>query len=101
MEASALRLYWSPEVRELVQAWTDARNRLSGHVLAARHSETFRDEAWLTVGELKQDLRAAEDALVARMSHELLAVEPVRRRWRMRGAAKETANAASARTDPG
>jgi hypothetical protein len=93
LEASALRLYWSPEVRRLVQAWTDARNRLAGHVLAARISEKFRDGAWLTAPEFKQALRDAEDALLARMSHELLGGEPVRRRrwrpqvprWRARG----------------
>jgi hypothetical protein len=85
LEASALRLYWSPEVRELVQAWTVARNRLAGHVLAARSSEPFRGEAWLAVPELKQGLQDAIDALVARMSRELLTVEPVRRRrWQTR-----------------
>ncbi len=84
LEASALRLYWSPEVRELVQEWTRARNALILHVRMARTSERYRGEAWgPKVTELKQALSDTEDALRARMSHELLAVGPVRRRhWR-------------------
>jgi hypothetical protein len=39
LEATALRLYWSPEVQALVQAWTDARNRLAAQSLAARVHE--------------------------------------------------------------
>ena len=83
LEASALRLYWSPEVRQLVQAWTNARNHLVIYVSAARSTEALRDQTWMKVPELKQALRDAEDALVARMSHELLTIEPVKRpRWR-------------------
>lgn len=82
LEASALRLYWSPEVRQLVQEWTNARSRLMIYVSTARTTEVLRDQAWMKVPELKQALRDAEDALVARMSHELLTVEPARRRWR-------------------
>ena len=82
LEASALRLYWSPEVRQLVQTWTNARNHLVIYVNAARTTEALRDQTWMKVPELKQALRDAEDALVARMSHELLTVEPVKRRWR-------------------
>lgn len=48
LEASALRLYWSPEVKELVKAWAVARNRFAVHVLAAHDSESFRGKAWLT-----------------------------------------------------
>ena len=82
LEASALRLYWSPEVRQLVQEWTDARNRLAVQSLAARVHESLTQNAWLKAPELKTALRAAEDALLARMSYELLTVESVRRRWR-------------------
>ena len=82
LEASALRLYWSPEVRQLVQEWTDARNRLAVQSLAARVHESLTQNAWLKAPELKMALHAAEDALLARMSYELLTVESVRRRWR-------------------
>jgi hypothetical protein len=84
LEASALRLYWSPEVRRLVEEWTNARNRLVIHVSIARTTAEaeLRDQTWMKAPEMKQALRDAEDALVARMSHELLTVEPVRRRWR-------------------
>jgi hypothetical protein len=81
LEASALRLYWSPEVRRLVQAWTDARNQLAVQSLAARAHESLTQNAWLKAQELKPALRAAEEALLARMAYELLAVEPLPRRW--------------------
>jgi hypothetical protein len=57
---------------------TRARNALVRHVGRARTNERFRDEAWLTVSLLKQSLGDAEEALVARMSHELMAVGPVK-----------------------
>ena len=83
LEATALQLYWSPEVRRLIQEWTNARNHLMRYVSAARSTEALRDQTWMKVPELKQAFRDAEDALVARMSHELLTVEPARRRhWR-------------------
>jgi hypothetical protein len=85
LEAAALRLYWSPEVRELVKVWAAARNRFAVHVLAARDSESFRGEAWLAAPEMKQSLQNAGDALVAQMSGELLTAGPARRwRWRPR-----------------
>jgi hypothetical protein len=83
LDATALRLYWSPEVRELVLAWTDARNRLAAQSLAARVHERLNADAWMKAPDLKQAIRDAEEALLARMSEELRAIEPVqRRRWR-------------------
>jgi hypothetical protein len=83
LEATALCLYWSPEVRQLVQAWTDARNRLAVQSSTARVHETLNADAWMKAPELKQAIRDTGEALLARMSEELRAVEPVqRRRWR-------------------
>lgn len=83
LEATALGLYWSPEVRQLVQAWTDARNRLAVQSSTARVHETLNADAWMKAPELKQAIRDTGEALLARMSEELRAVEPVqRRRWR-------------------
>lgn len=65
LEATALRLYWSPEVRELVQVWTDARNRLAAQSLAARVREGLNADAWIKATELKQTIRDAEEALPA------------------------------------
>jgi len=85
LEASAQSVYWSPKVRELVHAWTAARNKLVMNVSLARTSAGYRDKAWQNVENLKKALRDAEDALVAQMSAELLAVEPfTRRHWRPR-----------------
>jgi len=82
LEATALRLYWSSEVRGLVQAWTDARNRLAAQSFAARVHEKLVADAWMKAPELKQAIRDAEDALLTRMSEELRAIEPDH--WRRR-----------------
>jgi hypothetical protein len=78
LEATALRLYWSPEVRRLVQAWTEARNRLMVQSMAAQAHVSLNQPAWLKAPGLKEALRDAEEALLARMAYELQTVEPLK-----------------------
>lgn len=79
LEATALRLYWSPEVRRLVQAWTEARNRLMVQSISAQVHVSLTQAAWSKAPGLKEALRDAEEALLARMGYELRTVEPVKR----------------------
>lgn len=73
LEASAHRLYWSPEVLALVVQWTNARNALIRRSAIARQDPVDRAEAWRVVPDLKNDLSAAAEALQAQMSNELMA----------------------------
>jgi hypothetical protein len=84
LEATALRLYWSPEVRRLVQMWTEACNQLMVQSISAQVHVSLTQAAWLKAPGLKEELHNAEEALLARMAYELRTVEPVKRwRWRL------------------
>src|SRR4051794_38175271 len=73
--ASAMQAYWSPDVRAAVERWTAKRNELAQQVSIARVLDNERTPDWLNARNrahsLKQELREAENDVLAQMTRDL------------------------------
>jgi hypothetical protein len=76
-DAGAFQVYWSPEVRRLVDTWTKARNALIDLAVEGKQDEVrgtapgAGPDPWQRAPEVKATLRNAEDALITQTSKEL------------------------------